>query len=68
MSLKADETFVYGRTREQAQLLLAACDDLGVDQHAVRAVDSGFVVPDPVWARAEQRETEAWTDSPNPVF
>jgi hypothetical protein len=43
------QTFVHGKDRETAQILLAACDKAGVDQSLVRTVGHGFLVPDEVW-------------------
>lgn len=61
--IREGETFVWGRTREQAQELLAACDRIGVEQYRVRATDIGFIVPDPVWDAVEEQRRPVWSDA-----
>lgn len=58
--IREGETFIYGRTKEQAQHLLAACRTLGVDPHLVRATDSGFIVPDEVSDEADRATQPRW--------
>lgn len=60
MTMREDETFVYGRTREMAQACLAACRELGMDPHLVKATDSGFIVPDDVWAEVKRTQHTEW--------
>lgn len=56
--LDIGDTFVAGKDQPTAAALLAACDELGLDQAVVRTVDGGFVVPDEVWDQAAKNQTD----------
>jgi hypothetical protein len=43
--IEEDFGFVYGKTTENAQKLLAAADELGLPQETIKAGDDGFYVP-----------------------
>lgn len=53
------ETFVAGKDQETARALLAACDEVGIDQAEVRTVNGGFIVPNAVWDAAQQASSSA---------
>lgn len=46
------ETFVAGRSRENAILLLAATKDLGLSPQVVRTTTNGYLVPEQVAKQA----------------
>jgi hypothetical protein len=48
MHLRMGEMYVSGRDGETARALLAAADRAGVDQHTVRTVEDGFIIPETV--------------------
>lgn len=43
------ETFVNGKTRDNARALLASADALGIDRTCVVASRGGFIVPNAVY-------------------
>lgn len=49
------ETFVWGRTKETARDLLSAAEELGLDVTVVRTTRDGFVVPDAVWDKVQEK-------------
>jgi hypothetical protein len=58
--LTMDQTYVHGRDRETAQMIMAACRSAGVDRMVVRTTDSGFIVPNVVWDEVERMNAPAW--------
>lgn len=47
--MEVGETFVQGKTQDNARDLLAAATDLGLSVQVVRTTNHGFIVPDEVW-------------------
>ena len=60
--LREGEVFVYGLDRPTAQALLAAAREVGADRYSVRAIDGGFIVPEPVADRYVRDQQPIWTD------
>lgn len=58
--IRPGETFVWGLDRRTAQVLLAAAAEVVGDEHVVRATDTGFIVPDAVWDRAEPQLADTY--------
>jgi topoisomerase IA-like protein len=49
---------IEGRSRDQAILLLAAAEDLGLDASVVRTTTTGYLVPEEVAKQAESGSKE----------
>lgn len=60
MDLLIGQTYVHGKTPENATRLLEACDRLGVDRRVPHAVDSGFIVPDAVADEFDREDVPEW--------
>lgn len=53
------DTTYYPATKDNAVLLLAAADELGIPRHVIRTTRQGFTAPDEVLAKAFGEKKQA---------